>query len=160
MSKRKSTVEDRLLASMDQAVEIARGKEKPARSYARPLTARVASGSPAPKFDAERIVRMREGMQLSQPVFAQLLNVSAETVRAWEQKKRTPDGAALRLLELAEQQPKLLLSKVRPAGVVMRMTPVTAAAETASATPGRVAEEPVPRARILAVRTRSRNGNK
>jgi DNA-binding transcriptional regulator YiaG len=36
-------------------------------------------------------------------VFAQVLNVNPETVKAWEQGKRQPDGAASRLLELASQ---------------------------------------------------------
>jgi putative transcriptional regulator len=40
------------------------------------------------------------------------LNVSAETVRAWEQGKREPDGAALRLLQIAEQHPEWIMETV------------------------------------------------
>ena len=53
-------------------------------------------------------------MALSQPIFAAALNVSPETVRAWEQGKREPDGPTLRLLEVAEQHPEVLLKRVRP----------------------------------------------
>ena len=53
-------------------------------------------------------------MALSQPVFASALNVSPETVRSWEQGKRRPDGPTLRLLEVAEQHPEVLLQRVRP----------------------------------------------
>ena len=52
-------------------------------------------------------------MALSQPVFAAALNVSPETIRAWEQGKRTPDGATLRLLEVAEHHPDVLLASVQ-----------------------------------------------
>ena len=57
---------------------------------------------------------IRGHMALSQPVFVATLNISPETVRAWEQGKRKPDGPTLRLLELAEQHPEVLLAKVRP----------------------------------------------
>ena len=40
------------------------------------------------------------------------LNVSAETVRAWEQGKREPDGAALRLLQITEQHPEWIMETV------------------------------------------------
>jgi putative transcriptional regulator len=52
-------------------------------------------------------------MELSQPVFAAALNVSPDTIRAWEQGKRAPDGPTLRLLQVAEQHPEVLLDKLR-----------------------------------------------
>jgi putative transcriptional regulator len=76
------------------------------------LTARVAEASPAPTYTSARIARIRNGLRLSQPVFAMALNVSAETVRAWEQGKREPDGAALRLLQIAEQHPEWIMETV------------------------------------------------
>jgi DNA-binding transcriptional regulator YiaG len=78
-----------------------------------PLTARSAFVEEAPAFDRDRIVRIRERLNLSQPVFASALNVSPETVKAWEQGKRVPDGAALRLLQFADEQPALILRAVR-----------------------------------------------
>ncbi len=68
--------------------------------------------SPAPTYSSVRIARIRDGLRLSQAVFAMALNVSAETVRAWEQGKREPDGAALRLLQIAEQHPEWVLETV------------------------------------------------
>ena len=44
------------------------------------------------------------------PVFAALLNVPLATARSWEQGKRKPSGAALRLLDLARQRPQILLA--------------------------------------------------
>jgi DNA-binding transcriptional regulator YiaG len=41
-----------------------------------------------------------------------MLNVSSSTVQAWEQGVRAPDGASLRLLEIAENHPGALLESV------------------------------------------------
>ena len=76
------------------------------------LTARDAVVRPARAFDSTRILRIRERLDLSQALFARALNVSPETVRAWEQGKRVPDGAALRLLEIADDHPQLVMSAV------------------------------------------------
>lgn len=77
-----------------------------------PLTARVARVEPAPRYGGRRIARLRARLRLSQPVFARALNVSAETVRSWEREKRRPDGAALRLLQVAERHPEVILENV------------------------------------------------
>jgi putative transcriptional regulator len=37
---------------------------------------------------------------VSQAVFAKLLNISPETVKKWEQGKRHPTGASLKLLNM------------------------------------------------------------
>ena len=76
-------------------------------------TARDSTVAAAPEYSYLRVSKLRGRLKLSQPVFAQALNVSAETVRSWEQGKRQPDGAALRLLQLTEKRPSLLLSMVR-----------------------------------------------
>lgn len=76
-------------------------------------TARESTIAAAPAYSYLRISKLRARLKLSQPLFAQALNVSAETVRAWEQGKRCPDGAALRLLQVTEKSPAVLLSMVR-----------------------------------------------
>jgi putative transcriptional regulator len=57
---------------------------------------------------AEDIKKIRESIHLSQPVFAKLLNVSASSVKQWEQGKRTPTGSTKILLELLEKEPHIL----------------------------------------------------
>ena len=76
-------------------------------------TARESTVVAAPEYSRLRVSKLRARLKLSQPLFAQALNVSPETVRSWEQGKRQPDGAALRLLQLTEKRPALLLSMVR-----------------------------------------------
>ena len=60
--------------------------------------------------DAGRIRQIRQRLELSQQAFADILNVSVSTVRSWEQGVRTPDGASIRLLDIAERHPETLLS--------------------------------------------------
>jgi putative transcriptional regulator len=54
------------------------------------------------------IREIRSRTRLSQTVFAQALNVSASTVRQWEQGKRSPSGSTKVLLELLQREPHLL----------------------------------------------------
>lgn len=70
------------------------------------LTARDVSIAPPRLLSKDGIATLRSSLGLSQVVFAQALNVSPDTVRGWEQGKRVPDGASLRLLELAERYPE------------------------------------------------------
>ncbi len=63
---------------------------------------------PDVKLTAEQIQAIRKNMSLSQSVFAKLLNVSASSVRQWEQGKRKPSGSTKVLLELLEKSPHLL----------------------------------------------------
>ncbi len=65
----------------------------------------------APKVNARQIATLRSNLRVSQPVFASLLNVPLATARSWEQGRRKPSGAALRLLDLARRHPRVLLAE-------------------------------------------------
>lgn len=110
--RRRSDLGDRIVEGARQAVAVARGKLTPSRVRRCLLTIRNARAEPPPQYDAHHIQRVRQSLHASQSLFADVLNVSRETVKAWEQGKRTPDGATLRLLEIAERQPKVLLETV------------------------------------------------
>jgi putative transcriptional regulator len=75
----------------------------------RPLTARDVRLRRPARPTPEHIRRIRGRLALSQAVFGDLLNVSRATVRAWEQGQRLPDGPSLRLLEIAERHPDVLV---------------------------------------------------
>ena len=55
-----------------------------------------------------QIKEIRETLNVSQPVFAKLLNVSPSSIRQWEQGKRQPTGATRVLLELLKNSPHIL----------------------------------------------------
>ena len=65
---------------------------------------------PVRTIKATDITRIRHQLNVSQPLFAALLNVPLATARSWEQGKRKPSGAALRLLDIARHSPKILLA--------------------------------------------------
>lgn len=111
MTNRK-TVGQQIVAALGEAVAFERG-ELSAPVHRVRVTARRATIAPAPSYTRERIANLREQLRLSQPVFAMALNVSADTVKAWEQGKRAPDGAAARLLQMAEEHPQWILDSLR-----------------------------------------------
>jgi putative transcriptional regulator len=55
-------------------------------------------------------VRTRLG--LNQEAFARLLCISVKTLQNWEQGRREPTGAAMRLLQVADKHPEVLLGLV------------------------------------------------
>ena len=104
---------DLLIEGLHEALAVRRGEREPARRERRLVSAREAVVQPPRPCEAQCVQQIREKLGLSQSVFAQVLNASAETVKAWEQGKRQPDGMALTLLEIAETHPQALLSRVR-----------------------------------------------
>lgn len=70
--------------------------------------------APTPKhpkeYKAEDVKRLRNKLNCSQSIFAAYLNVSLNTIQAWEQGYRSPNHAALRLLEIMDKGPKFLSS--------------------------------------------------
>ncbi len=92
--RKKTRMADGLMQGLREAVAYSRG-EKKLREHT------IEIPGPAPKWTAAQIRQLRkEKFQMSQPMFAALLNVTTSTVRAWEQGQKTPSGAAARLLQL------------------------------------------------------------
>jgi putative transcriptional regulator len=58
---------------------------------------------PAPEFTPKEILKLREQYEVSQAVFAALLNVSVSTVQKWEQGQKEPSAAASRLLQIVKE---------------------------------------------------------
>ena len=103
-----------LLESVNEALEHAGGK--------RNLKTTVLPPPPEP-MNAQAVRKLRSRLDASQAVFASYLNVSTKLVQAWEADRRTPDGAALRLLRLADKSPELLLSGTPPARTATKRAP-------------------------------------
>jgi len=78
---------DQLIASIEQAGSIKRGKLEPGRKFT------VANPD---------VKKIREGYKLSQYEFARMLGISVKTLHNWEQGRREPVGAARVLLLVAE----------------------------------------------------------
>jgi putative transcriptional regulator len=54
------------------------------------------------------VAAIRRQLNVSQSVFAALLNVPKVTAISWEKGRRKPTGAALRLLDLIHKKPEIL----------------------------------------------------
>lgn len=61
--------------------------------------------------DAARFARrVRKRLGFSQAEFAERINVSLDTIRNWEQGKRSPTGAAKALLKVLDKAPEAALA--------------------------------------------------
>jgi putative transcriptional regulator len=100
-----------LIEGLEEAIAYEQGTG-PARTTSGEITARDVHVDAPPAFDGARVRAVRQKFAVSQRVFAEALNVSDRTVKAWEQGARAPDGPSRRLLELAEEFPEALLGKV------------------------------------------------
>jgi putative transcriptional regulator len=85
----------KLLESVKQAGEIAKGQRKPSR---------IA------KFLAPDIKAIRRDLAVSQGQFANMIGVSVTTLQNWEQGRRHPRGPARALLKIASRNPRAVLS--------------------------------------------------
>lgn len=80
-----------LIQSAEEALEIASGKKEPANAI---------------EFQGVDVAAIRKKLNLSQDKFAARFNLSAATVRDWEQHRRQPDRIAENLLRVIEHSPE------------------------------------------------------
>ena len=85
-----------LKEGLEEAIEYEKGK-KTLRSRL------IEFPDPPAQYKPKDIKRIRARENYSQGVFAKVLNVSLNTVQAWESGDRNPNHAALRLLEIIDK---------------------------------------------------------
>lgn len=85
------------------------------RERAIPAAVREAGG----ESEATYARRVRSATHLTQADFAARIGVPVETVRNWEQGKRSPRGPARSLLKLIEQAPDLVFATLAPSQAAM-----------------------------------------
>lgn len=91
-------IRDGLLESIDS---LEKGKKLTCREVSLPKTPHKMTG--------KEIADLREKkLNVSQHIFAILLNVSPKTVQAWERNVNTPSGPSLRLLWLIRNRPEII----------------------------------------------------
>ncbi|MDE9619799.1 NadS family protein [Citrobacter portucalensis] len=89
---------ERLTQSMIQMNEISEGTRQPSRTF---------------HIDAMKIKEIRQSSGLSQTRFADLISVSVDTLRNWEQGRRSPTGPAKALLRAIANDPKHVIQALR-----------------------------------------------
>jgi DNA-binding transcriptional regulator YiaG len=101
MAKKRAEIFRELQDSLRDALAYERGEQ---------VNLRVVELPPAPqKLRPQDIRAIRQDLNASQLIFAAYLNVSANTIRSWEQGTRRPQGADLKLLEIARKNPQARL---------------------------------------------------
>lgn len=98
--KRKTRVADDIIKGLNEIIEYKEGKRK--------LHRRHVEIAPLPEYHANKIKAIREGLNLSQRVFALTLGVSIKTIEAWEAGSSEPIGPARRVLGLLEKDNSFL----------------------------------------------------
>jgi len=97
---------------------LADGSERPLPPGVADEKRKVEAPSLAPLSPGERDLagyarRIRANVRLTQEEFASRIGVPIETVRNWEQGKRSPRGPARALLKLIEQAPDVAFDVLR-----------------------------------------------
>ena len=96
---------DELVSSVESLAEHLKGGRKlTLRAKQLPLPPPVKRMTPA------QVRSIRRQLNVSQPVFAALLNIPPVTAASWERGRRQPTGAALRLLDIARRHPEVLVA--------------------------------------------------
>ena len=88
-----------LVTSVREGGAILRGERTPSRQFV---------------VEGPDVKRIRANYKLSQGEFAALLGISVATLRNWEQGRRTPEGPARILLQVAAKHPDAVWDVVRP----------------------------------------------
>jgi putative transcriptional regulator len=81
---------EELLESVREGAAILQGKKQPSRRF---------------EIEQPDVRGIREQYKLTQVEFAQLMGISLKTLQNWEQGRRTPQGPARVLLQVAEKHP-------------------------------------------------------
>jgi putative transcriptional regulator len=108
----KKTAGSRIIAALQEIID-AQESGDPFRGMK--VTVRDVEVVQPASYDARSVQATRRKLGVSQSVFAQLVGVSVMLAQSWEQGKRFPDGAARRLLDEINRDPKHFASYIRKA---------------------------------------------
>lgn len=101
-AKKKIRVFEDLKQSLNDALAYERGKKSPVRVTQVP--------DPPKPLRPAQIRAIRRSFNVSQAVFARIINVSPNAVESWEQGVRHPREATLKLLTIAHTHPEIFLN--------------------------------------------------
>ncbi|PKN91495.1 MAG: transcriptional regulator [Chloroflexi bacterium HGW-Chloroflexi-6] len=88
-----------LLESVREGGEILRGEKNASRTFT---------------LEKPDVQKIRAGYNMSQSEFATMIGISVSTLQNWEQGRRTPQGPAQVLLQVAAKHPDVVWDAVRP----------------------------------------------
>lgn len=89
---------------LSEALETAQGLQKIGVIDMRRLQEYEVLCAPTPKFTGEDVRELRDRINVTQSVFAHLINTSTATVRAWENGQKNPGGPSCKLLDILNRK--------------------------------------------------------
>jgi len=114
---KKTKLGQSIIEGLSDVIQYEKGRKK-LRSTA------LEALDPAPTWSSKDIVDMRHKVfNVSQPVFANILSVQASTIKAWEQGRKKPSGAASRLLQIIRSYPDIIQSLRKKSGTLHKNRP-------------------------------------
>lgn len=90
-----------IMTGLDEALKVSKG-------HLKNIKRRKVTVTPVPEYNATKIKKIRESLNLSQMIFAEAIGVSVKTVEAWEAGRNKPQGPASRFLQLLENDARFL----------------------------------------------------
>ena len=96
MKRARAPLAERLKKGLREAIAHERGE-------CQLRTRTVTLPDPPRAYGAEEISQLRHQLGYTQAIFAQIVAVSVQTVRSWEQGARKPSGSAARVMQLLER---------------------------------------------------------
>ena len=93
-----SEISESIARGLQEALDHTRGKLK--------LRSRYVSVNPPRNFTASDVRKIRDNLNMSQAFFAEIIGVSKKTLESWEYGRGKPNGAASRVLTIAETDPE------------------------------------------------------
>jgi putative transcriptional regulator len=103
MTEARQPLYERLKRGLEEGIAHAKGE----------LSLRTVTVPEAPpEIDGKTVAALRAQAEMSQAVFAKMLNVSTKTVQSWEQGVRTPSDASRRLIQFFSQHPGIFSQMV------------------------------------------------
>ncbi len=101
--KARNSLFERLKGSLEQGIAHTRGE----------MTLKtVEVPEEPPEIDAANLAALRETAEMSQAIFARVLNVSPKTVQSWEHGVRIPSMGNRRLIHIFSQRPEAVCEVV------------------------------------------------
>ena len=118
MQNKKPSIVARIIKGLTEFTEALENRTK-GESISERFDCRVVALDLHPsRYGAEEVKKTRKLLGLSQSVFARLLGVSVNTVRAWEQGINVPQDVACRFMDEIRVNPKYWLKRIKDSTVV------------------------------------------
>jgi putative transcriptional regulator len=117
-AKGRPTIGEEIAEGLEEFADaLERGADIVKEFNCRQMRFRIKTGSYTP----QKVRRTRQRILCSQAVFAEVMGVTPNAVRSWEQGSRPPSKTACRLMDVINREPARWIDMIAKAAVVKRL---------------------------------------